>query len=339
MDILSKHGFDPEKFALGKPCVHGHILGDTGKTVRYKNSRRQCVVCAKASQARIKSEAKTEVVEPFTDPESDAILAQYGFDTSRFILGRICKKGHEFEQTGKGLRYRCSSGRYAGKPKDCVRCIEIQRGQWKEDNFDRYLENNKRYYHENREQLLENAKRYYQEHREDRIAYTRAWEQEYKQRDPEKYKKIRRKCDRNWNEKNGERYKRIRNDRFKQLYKKNPDKYKLLSSKRRSLRRKNHIGVVTKETLRTIEISFNSKCAYCQLNEFKHWDHFIPLSEGGPDATGNFVPACIRCNVSKGAKDPKEWYESQPFYSEKQWKKILKILGKTPENYNQIPLL
>ncbi|MFI8830536.1 HNH endonuclease [Streptomyces afghaniensis] len=35
-----------------------------------------------------------------------------------------------------------------------------------------------------------------------------------------------------------------------------------------------------------------------------HVDHLVPLARGGAHSLSNLVPACQRCNTSKGAKDP-----------------------------------
>jgi 5-methylcytosine-specific restriction endonuclease McrA len=338
MDILSKFGFDPNVVYLGKPCVHGHTLGDTGLTVRYKNTRKQCVTCAQASQKKVKASAKTESASFFHDPESDAILEQHGFNTSKFILGSICKKGHEFEGTGKGLRYRCGPGRYAGKPKDCAQCIEIQRTQWKKDNYDLSIENGRRYYHENRDLLLEKTKAYYQAHRQERIAYTAKWEKEYKARDPEGYAAMRKKCGENQRRKQTEYHKILKNQRFREAYKKDPERYKRIVSQRRVKLKSGHVAPINKKALKARIEFFESKCAYCKSDEHNHWDHFIPVLKGGPDAEGNLIPCCKSCNSSKGAKDPKQWYQNQSFFSKSQWKKILQALGKTEKTYNQMPL-
>jgi 5-methylcytosine-specific restriction endonuclease McrA len=47
-------------------------------------------------------------------------------------------------------------------------------------------------------------------------------------------------------------------------------------------------------------------CAYCG-NHATHLDHVEPLSKGGTDTESNIVPACQRCNLSKGAKTLAEW--------------------------------
>ena len=51
---------------------------------------------------------------------------------------------------------------------------------------------------------------------------------------------------------------------------------------------------------------FGGKCAYCLLpaNEI---DHLVPVASGGDHSNGNVVPACKRCNASKGKKSLLEW--------------------------------
>ena len=61
--------------------------------------------------------------------------------------------------------------------------------------------------------------------------------------------------------------------------------------------------------------------------------------DGGSHVLSNLVPACATCNGSKGDRDPYVWFSEQPFFSQKRWKRLLKLVGKTQENYNQIPLL
>jgi len=48
-------------------------------------------------------------------------------------------------------------------------------------------------------------------------------------------------------------------------------------------------------------------CQYCQAKgEQLTIDHVIPRSRGGGDSWENLVAACVRCNVKKGSRTPKE---------------------------------
>ncbi len=49
-------------------------------------------------------------------------------------------------------------------------------------------------------------------------------------------------------------------------------------------------------------------CAYCGSKGPLHWEHIIPVSRGGPDSIDNMVRACAPCNLTKGARDPYQWY-------------------------------
>ncbi|WP_405560649.1 HNH endonuclease [Streptomyces sp. NBC_01180] len=48
------------------------------------------------------------------------------------------------------------------------------------------------------------------------------------------------------------------------------------------------------------------QCCYCDAPA-EHLDHVTPISKGGADADWNLVPACARCNCSKGAKTLAQW--------------------------------
>jgi 5-methylcytosine-specific restriction endonuclease McrA len=75
-------------------------------------------------------------------------------------------------------------------------------------------------------------------------------------------------------------------------------------------RRAEQYGVVHEPYSRTeILARWGNKCCYCNAWA-AHLDHVHPLSKGGADAVHNIVPACERCNLSKGAKTLAEWSET-----------------------------
>ena len=57
------------------------------------------------------------------------------------------------------------------------------------------------------------------------------------------------------------------------------------------------------EWLQTLA-DFNGMCAYCLERPFEHLEHFIPIDAGGGTTVDNCIPACGKCNWSKGADDP-----------------------------------
>lgn len=74
-----------------------------------------------------------------------------------------------------------------------------------------------------------------------------------------------------------------------------------------------------------IKSEFNYCCAYCGFQSKRiTLDHVIPESKGGMDIRGNLVPACVKCNRSKGSKNLADWYiASLAFYSEERLQRIL----------------
>ena len=51
----------------------------------------------------------------------------------------------------------------------------------------------------------------------------------------------------------------------------------------------------------------NHTCQYCgHKGDSLTLDHVMPRSRGGPDTWENLITACMRCNVKKGSRTPKE---------------------------------
>lgn len=78
---------------------------------------------------------------------------------------------------------------------------------------------------------------------------------------------------------------------------------------RRLRLKSNKLGIpmeVTTKEIRLLLNVFDGCCAYCSKRPEKaknlHLDHLVPLSEGGRNTLANLIPACIRCNSSKGTK-------------------------------------
>lgn len=69
----------------------------------------------------------------------------------------------------------------------------------------------------------------------------------------------------------------------------------------------------------SIKNAWNNCCAYCSNppidDKSLTVDHVKPKAKGGEDKTSNCVPACKRCNHSKGSEDWLSWFSRQPFYS------------------------
>jgi hypothetical protein len=66
--------------------------------------------------------------------------------------------------------------------------------------------------------------------------------------------------------------------------------------------------------LRNEILSKSDFCTYCRRTETDgifdwHIDHIVPKSKGGTDERENLCKACMQCNLSKGSKDPVEFFE------------------------------
>lgn len=60
---------------------------------------------------------------------------------------------------------------------------------------------------------------------------------------------------------------------------------------------------------RNIYLRDNSTCQYCGQKKLRcdlNLDHVIPKSQGGRSNWANIVCSCIKCNLKKGGKTPKE---------------------------------
>lgn len=76
------------------------------------------------------------------------------------------------------------------------------------------------------------------------------------------------------------------------------------------IRLKHYVRVPYKDiplTRRNLLQRDNHSCQYCSYaGEGLTLDHVVPRSRGGEDSWENIVTACVRCNVKKGNRTPKE---------------------------------
>ena len=79
---------------------------------------------------------------------------------------------------------------------------------------------------------------------------------------------------------------------------------------------------------RAIKEAWGNRCAYCDhtpidddsLKTELTIDHVKPRSNGGEDRTTNCIPACKRCNQSKGSEEWVGWFRDQDFYES--WREV-----------------
>lgn len=91
--------------------------------------------------------------------------------------------------------------------------------------------------------------------------------------------------------------------------KKHPEKKQIHNAKRRALTFTNTLisELLTSTEWLAILADADGHCTYCSKEARLTLDHVIPLSKGGKHSKDNVVPACLRCNSSKGNKTLEEW--------------------------------
>ena len=76
------------------------------------------------------------------------------------------------------------------------------------------------------------------------------------------------------------------------------------------IRLRNYVKIPYKEiplTRRNVLERDRHACQYCKYKgDQLTLDHVVPRSRGGVDSWENLVAACVRCNIKKGNRTPKE---------------------------------
>jgi len=115
-------------------------------------------------------------------------------------------------------------------------------------------------------------------------------------------------------------------ERTKKYAKENPDRRRVILQRYKA-RKLNVPNTLTPEQWIDIKLYFDDKCAYCGRLEPLAQDHFVAVSKGGEYTHNNIIPACQRCNSSKGSQMAMTWYKSQSYYSKSRESRILSHLG------------
>lgn len=305
---------DPAKYTLGSLCRRGHDVSN-GQSLRQIEkgravNRSQCVECAREIRLGISQSSVVDKI-PFNETTH---------------LGALCLRSHQHEETGRSLRYNSTNW--------CVECASLfskqeeQKARRKE-RWANNLEENRRKSREDRVKNIDKEREYdrfrYRRDRDKRLALVKrnyhADPDAGRQRNREQYYKH--------HEKRREYWKTAKGMQLVIKYRVN----------RKTRLNSVHSLPYSDQDLQLRKESFANKCAYCDRAEKLTLDHFLPISLGGADSLGNIIFCCTSCNSSKNNRDPYEWIKRQSFFSARRWQKILKVLGKTQANYNQIPLL
>ena len=122
----------------------------------------------------------------------------------------------------------------------------------------------------------------------------------------------------------------------------NPEKVREHCRRRRAIKMRATFPGLPRTTAVAVALRrqlFNNSCAYCGGPGPFHDDHVEPLSRGGLDTPSNLVPACVRCNCSKGDRPVESWYLSQPFFCPARWAALKRHTGRKWSEVEQLTLL
>jgi len=114
------------------------------------------------------------------------------YNPDKFYLGKLCRRGHDYEGTGKSLRYLNGN--------DCRECIR-KRGKKKIETGENKRQTQE-YYHRNKERCLRQRKQYYENNKEKVLKTCQAYK--------DKHKEWYREYGRQHYKKNKERYRKNR---------------------------------------------------------------------------------------------------------------------------------
>lgn len=223
----------------------------------------------------------------------------------------VCKQTLPF--TAFGVDKKSSSGLRS----NCKACRTVESKLYREKYPEKKAQGDRAYRLANKAKIRETKKRY-------RSLDPERWQQYGKQYRAENFDRIA-ESKRDWNLRNADRlaemtsawkqanpekvreykraYKRRNPDKDKQYYQQNKWRYEISRAKRRALKAKASIYLITSKDVSRI---MSRPCIYCGAKA-EHLDHVIPLSKGGLHSVGNLAPACAKCNLSKGAKFIVEW--------------------------------
>lgn len=258
------------------------------------------------------------------------------FDPQRHYLGLLCRHGHDWNETGKSLRslnrrgcvycHRADSQkRYHNLDSEGKKVHHRRAAEFRKNNPERAKAIQLKYRENHRQLSAEKNRRYHLENLERERLRHLQWHTENRQKSAE--------ASRRWQSRNRERV------QLQQSIYRKTDEGRAAIKKGRQKRRALKVQVLSVPyDLSKVMQAFDGNCSYCG-QQAEAVDHFLPLSKGGTDVKSNVLPCCRRCNSSKWNHEPYEWYRQQSFFSDRQWKAILKYLGKSSENYLQIPLL
>ena len=208
--------------------------------------------------------------------------------------------------------------------------LREQQRLYREANREQLLERDRLYREANREQVQERNRQYHEANREQVLEQQRLYREANREQVLE-----RKRLYREANREQVQEQQRLR-------YKANPEKWLERGRHRRAIKMRATFPGLPRTTAVAVALRrqlFNNSCAYCGGPGPFHDDHVEALDRGGLDTPSNLVPACVRCNCSKGPKPVESWYLSQPFFCPERWATLKRHTGRKWSEVEQLTLL
>jgi len=215
-------------------------------------------------------------------------MTTVSFNPEQHRFGKLCKRGHGYEDTGKTVRFKANGV--------CVACSRAQNVNYHQEHKDEIHVRAKGWRAENKESLREKMKEY-----EKGYGKTE-WGREVRLR----ARKLRKAEGRD----------KITRDKYRRT-KKGRESQRRCNARWR-MRKAEQAGVVTQNYKDAMLEALGHCCPVCRtrfhmgperISEQLTWDHVVPLSEGGRDEDANLFPLCRRCNCTKGERTFVQWLQ------------------------------
>ena len=165
--------FDENKYFLGKLCRSNHEYENTGQSLRYKSTR-ECPECVyfRSKTYRQNNKDKFSSSAKNYRAKRQELYRQLS-SKNKFKLGTLCLYNHEFESTGRSLRYQTGH---------CVECQKIRAKKYRENNPEAKHKYDKLWQKNNPEKVKIRNKKYREANPEKEKAYGRLYRQNNRER-------------------------------------------------------------------------------------------------------------------------------------------------------------
>jgi 5-methylcytosine-specific restriction endonuclease McrA len=227
-----------------------------------------------------------------------------------YFLGKLCKRGHQWETTGQSLRYV--------KRRECVECERERRAT--DENKEIARKALKKHRETEKYQQTYADRRATSEHKAKMaIAQAKYGKTEYG-------KETRKKAEQKHNQTDQRKASKKLREQNRPVTDARRLSWKRKNAKRDRLKQGNSEFYTASDVAARWAI-FDNSCAFCGKSDtVLTQDHFFPLNNGGSDAIWNLVPACFSCNSSKQDDAPEKWYRSRAFFNEDRWALLCSLM-------------